>query len=66
MILTDLFGIQIEKQEKDMQENRIPSKSSLWYVVNKVHEDKCMRIAGFVCKYPLRMSCNKGENTRLG
>ena len=39
-------------------QNCIPSPSNLRYVVKKSHEDAFMRIAGFVCRYPCRISCD--------
>ena len=65
VILPDLFEINIDKQEKEMKENIIPSPSILWYVVKKTHEAKFMSIAGFLCRFTCRMSCNKGESARL-
>ena len=46
--------------------NFIPSPSNLRYVVNKYCGDTFTSISGFVCNYPCRMSCNKGEHARLG
>ena len=46
--------------------NLIPSPSKLWYVVKKSREAKFMMIAGFVCNYPCRMSCDKGDRAGLG
>ena len=40
--------------------NCIPSPSNLRYAAKKSRKDTFMRIAGFVCNYPHRMSCNKG------
>ena len=45
--------------------NYIPSPSNLWCVAKKSREDTFMRIAGFVCNYPCRMSCEKGERSGL-
>ena len=46
--------------------NCIPTPSNLWCVVKKYCGDKFMRIAGFVCNYPCRMSYEKGDRARLG
>ena len=46
--------------------NFIPGPSNLRYVVNKSREDKLMRIAGFVWKYPCSISCDKWERAGLG
>ena len=63
--MPDLFEINIDKQEKEIKENIIPSPSSLWCVVKKTHEAKFMRIAVFVCKYLCRMSYDKVEHARI-
>ena len=46
--------------------NYIPSPSNLWCVVKKSRETTFMSIAGFVCNYPCRMSCNNGEISGIG
>ena len=66
VILPDLFEINSDKWEKDMWENGIPSTSSLPYVAKISHKAKFMRITGFVCKHPCRMSCENREHIRLG
>ena len=49
-----------------MQDNVIPSPSSLRSAVEKTHQDTLMRIAGFVCKFYCRTSCDKGQHARIG
>ena len=46
--------------------NVIPDPKSLRYVVKKSHLATFMSVAGFVCNYPCRMSCDKGEHADLG
>ena len=46
--------------------NYITITSNLWFVVKKSREATLLRIAGFVCNYPCRMSCDKGERAGIG
>ena len=46
--------------------NYIPISSNIQYVVKKAREAAFMSIAGFVCNYPCRMSCDKGDCAGLG
>ena len=64
--MIDFSEIKSEKQEEDLKDNGITSPPSLRSVVKKSYKSKFIRTAGFVCKYPYRVSHDKGDKFRLG
>ena len=56
-----LFGFQHRDEFISGIHNCIPSPSNPRYVAKKSREATFRNIAGFVCNYPFRIWCNKGE-----
>ena len=63
--LLEILGINDNKIISGIP-NCIPSPSNLRYMLKKYREATFIRISGFVCNCPFRMSCNKGERDGVG